>query len=156
MKVLFLDIDGVLNNLSDLLDEKCTMGDKFHGGSRRGIDMGFSDEAVEQLRRIVRETECDIVISSTWRIFSPLDNLQQGFFELGIPSVIDVTPRSRCGFRGVEVDMWLEGNITVDSFAILDDDSDFFDVQPLVETKFQTGLTSVEADKIIAILNGEV
>ena len=49
MKVLFLDVDGVLNS------------------QRLGTPDGMRPWCVTQLARIVKESGCKIVVSSTWR-----------------------------------------------------------------------------------------
>lgn len=56
MKVLFLDVDGVLNSHTH------------RGQERPGSMMGMAQEHVDELARVVRDTRCQIVVSSTWRI----------------------------------------------------------------------------------------
>ena len=53
MKVIFLDIDGVLNTPSS--------------ESRCGEYIGIDDEKVEKLKKIVEKTKTEIVLISTWK-----------------------------------------------------------------------------------------
>ena len=53
MKVIFLDIDGVLNTTSS--------------ESRCGEYIGIDDEKVEKLKKIVKKTKAEIVLISTWK-----------------------------------------------------------------------------------------
>ena len=53
MKVIFLDIDGVLNTPSS--------------ESRCGEYIGIDDEKVEKLKKIVKKTKAEIVLISTWK-----------------------------------------------------------------------------------------
>ena len=67
MKVLFLDIDGVIN--------------RFKFNSDGDLDNTLDEDCIEQLRRIVEETKCSIVISSTWKVKnSMMDVLDEELF----------------------------------------------------------------------------
>lgn len=51
--------------------------------------------------------------------------------------------------RGDEINDWLAKHPEVDKYAILDDDSDFYDDQPLFKTTFKDGLTDEIAEAVI-------
>jgi len=143
MKVLFLDIDGVLN--SAYVIEKCGRGDI--------IDRTM----VERVNRIVDATDCKIVISSTWRLFYPLGVLSALLRVHGLRDVlIGKTPdldRSQYN-RGDEIQAWLDTQPCVEKFVILDDDSDMSDViNHLVQTTFKEGLKDEHVDRAIAMLS---
>ncbi|UQJ95473.1 hypothetical protein ALHIDCOG_00085 [Klebsiella phage CPRSB] len=91
--VIFLDIDGVLNNM------RCM---KF--GEHMDI------ECARHLRRIVNHANCDIVISSTWRIGNSTHNLREIFYPWGLYRIIGKTctnfPHST-GMRGDEIKAWI-------------------------------------------------
>ena len=53
MKVIFLDIDGVLNTPSS--ENRC------------GEYIGIDDDKVERLKQIVEKTKAEIVLISTWK-----------------------------------------------------------------------------------------
>jgi hypothetical protein len=152
MKVIFLDIDGVLN-----LNRK----------ERDDYGQLFHDQFVENLDLIIKSTDAKIVISSTWR-YSGLEIMKEMWTKRNLPGeVIDTTPciyedKSMVRFfngykeqhptpktfgvdipRGIEIDYWLSNigkfqRITWDierqqeyldkalvkNYVILDDDSD--------------------------------
>ncbi|HEX2600072.1 MAG TPA: HAD domain-containing protein [Terriglobales bacterium] len=143
MKVLFLDIDGVLNS------------EAWYRARPDGIwteEREIDPEALWILRAIVEMTDCSIVISSSWRIGRHLDD----FYRIlpGLP-VIGMTPVSRTNeTRGAEVREWLKGN-PVDRYAILDDNSDFYDDQPLVRTEWKIGLRPRHAERVVQMLTGD-
>ena len=90
MKVVFLDVDGVLN------------------ASRRVIEgtQGFElkdwvlPKAVEHLNRITDATGASLVISSTWRIGKMLSDLRGMFKGVGCNApVIGKTERGPCSWH---------------------------------------------------------
>lgn len=131
MKVIFLDIDGVLNVIATNRDQ---YGDVFR------------PEFVENLARIIQETDAKIVISSTWRM-SGLDVMREMWQKRGLAGeVIGITPYitthelkeleestgSDWLARGWEIAEWLKltkDEIQVDKYVILDDDTDMLDSQ---------------------------
>jgi hypothetical protein len=143
--VLFLDIDGVLNSTR-------WAQARYEQGYRDGYSK-FDPEAVTELQRIVQATDCQIVLSSTWRLLYSLAEIRGRLSDAGFPRapVVDKTPRGD-GIRGEEVRRWREALGHSGPYACLDDDSDFFPYQPLVKTSHATGLTKAEADRCIALL----
>jgi len=132
LKILFLDIDGVLN--IDNQERDC-YGHLFH------------KDFVENLRQIIYVTGAFIVISSSWRK-SGLKTLQEMWKVRELPGeVIDVTPsiytaKNMIQFwngrekihptpkthnysipRGCEIEYWLKDH-DVENYCIIDDDSD--------------------------------
>lgn len=155
MKVIFLDIDGVLN-------EDTTP-------SRTKSRVVFIDqEKMLRLKRIVDATDAKIVLSSTWRYDrdDPQYNadfleLQEAFWNIGL-EFYDYTPVDAIGIRrGMEIKAWLglhRGE--VDCFIILDDE--LFDFEErgllpyLIKTEFgDGGLTETHAQAAIDLLMGE-
>lgn len=155
MKVIFLDIDGVLNTEvfirilhSEGLQER--IRDEY--GHR------FDPMAVDMFKWIIEETGAKIVISSTWRM-SGLLIMQEMWGKRNLPGeVIGITPNHmrRTGStlqRGKEIQEWLDCN-PVQSYVIIDDDSDMESHQLpyFVQTDFQYGLTYEKAVKCVDIL----
>ncbi len=143
MKVVFLDFDGVLNS-----HDFC---ERVPGQCIIGID----PLAVAQVQRIVDATGAAIVISSTWRLLHKLIRLKDTLFDAGLRAKILGTTPNIGRERGHEIQAWIDATPRdVDAFVILDDDSDMVHLMPrLVQTTFHHGLTSVEADCAIAMLN---
>lgn len=148
MKILFLDVDGVLNCAETFR--------RAHEAGKKSIYL-LDPTAIKRLQRIVKETQCKVVISSTWRNDAQgLEALEQAGVEF-----IDITPMigsgmtaSDCG-RGKEVLRWLmDKDWKVTRYAILDDDPDFFKWQPLFQTSFNNGgLLDVHVDAVIKYFN---
>lgn len=161
MKVIFLDIDGVLNVY-------CQSRDKW--------GCLFHQHLVENLRWIIEKTGAKIVISSTWR-YDGLEVMKQMWLDRGLPGdVIDITPstqdvveNSDIEFydlvdRGHEIKLWLDNN-SVDNWCIIDDDNDFLPNQMdnFVRTSNNEdhpdcvdmgyGLTKICAERVVEILN---
>ncbi len=139
MKVVFLDIDGVMNTY-DLV--------RSHGFDY--IDRSL----VALLATVVRDTGAEMVLSSFWRL-DPKDRLlvDLALKEFGM-FVYDKTP-SLSGPRANEIKSWLAANTQVEKYAILDDDEDagvgmehsFF------QTSAEIGLTSEIVSRVISHLN---
>lgn len=148
MKVLFLDVDGVLNS-----EEAIKSGSvKLKGDKAGHIDayMAFL------VGRIEMKTSCKVVLSSAWR-YSEED---MKFISERVVPIFDRTPFSgECGsggFRGKEIKAWLDAHPEVTRYAILDDDSDMLEEQMpcFFKTSWKEGITTEIAEKVISYLNG--
>lgn len=129
MKLLFLDIDGVLNSVqSNGMYHKFRKAGTIPDHYRPFRSDEFCPISVSNLIDIIEKVEdLKIVISSTWRIGTPVEELQTLLENLGIPKgvVIDKTPILSGVERGNEIYDWLtENNHLKTKYAVLDDDSD--------------------------------
>lgn len=150
MKVIFLDVDGVMNSYqNEWLDLKC----------------------VDNLHMIVQATDANVVITSSWRdgwfkeadkkkLVSPeMASLEKAMQDLGM-EIYDKTRPQLAGvmdFRGNQIKDYLEENPEINNFVIIDDlyfpDFGQFDDR-LVLTDFDDGgLTVEKAQEAIYILN---
>ena len=120
--IIFMDIDGVINNY--LYCERLMKEPK-------NPDLPYLSEMnLDMMKRIVRlakETDSDIVLSSTWKCIwtHPTaelgkDKMKKMFDHVGI-TIIDVTPECKGG-RAVEIKQWLDEHPDVTHFVSLDDD----------------------------------
>lgn len=148
IKVLFLDIDGVLN--TDRQQWHCQMNcitpiDEF------GYE--FDHKAVDNLATILEETGAEIVISSSWK-FLGLQTLQKMWEDRKLPgTILDITPDGKS--KGWEIDEWLmECESQINRYAIIDDENDILPKQlnHFVQTNSQFGITCKDAERVITIL----
>lgn len=149
--VLFLDIDGVLNNMEWAMEMSETQGVDIFAKNM------FNPDALMLLKEIIDRTNARIVISSSWRKIPSLMNaIHNQLNSIGL-SVYDVTPYTG-GTRGDDIAQWLMNHISeVTNYAILDDDSDMGAfIHHLSQTTFQKGLTRSEADFCIDIIENTI
>jgi hypothetical protein len=150
MKVIFLDIDGVLNCSRYFLDDSPMLEDIPYAAVVARIDPA----AVLLLNTLVTRTAAVVVISSTWRLSYPLPILQQLLRRRGFEGmVVGATPQlGENTPRGHEISLWVEA-ARPRKFVILDDDSD---MEPLghyhVATTRQHGLLQTHVDQAVEIL----
>lgn len=169
-KVIFLDIDGVLNSDRTLYES-----------------ISLEDDLILNLKTLIDNTGAKIILSSSWRaipeaIAELMDKLDK--FGLVISGMtcngvdldwieryeFDVTKKyldTRFDYdenkqikithdRGAEIFRWLSDHKEVESFVILDDED--FDIKnyfpdKLIKTNFKTGLTKEDVKKAIQIIN---
>ena len=116
-KIIFLDIDGVLNSVKY---------DRLRTESDGNIDV----TRLVLLKELVDYSNADIVLSSTWRKHWDPDadkcdaignELNETFRKFGL-SIFGKTPYIGYCDRSVEIKAWLDAHTGVyDSFVILDD-----------------------------------
>lgn len=146
MKVIFLDIDGVMNHRQHFKR------------SDKHILQEFCPRSVENLREIVRVCNAKIVVSSTWRkFFRTTKRLRKELFcHYGLEQhVIGLTPVIEDAERGKEIEWYMNYyHIPCKNMVILDDDDDMCDLMPrLVQTSFfHGGLTDEKKNEAIQML----
>lgn len=164
-KIIFLDIDGVLNSTKSA--EFCH---KKYGGNGYGgffseseeptlVNVLWDDECVGWFEKIVKETGASIVISSTWRNHYGLLAFHSMFklysvFDLDI---VGKTPSLMSRNRGAEIQKYIDEN-KISNYVILDDDSDMLESQMsnFVNTDCDFGLTKEDYLKAVKILGSVV
>lgn len=148
MRVIFLDIDGVVNTL---MISREPIG-KGLGRIKRGefyfdlcspSDGRVSNtQAVLWLEKICRDNDCKLVLSSTWRNGHYTEAIN-ALYNSGLSrdiKFIGKTPYLGTE-RGEEIAAFLRGHPEITSFVILDDDSDMGDlIEHLVKTDVYTGI----------------
>lgn len=150
MKVIFLDIDGVLN--SDTYMEKQL------DNSSEGIESEIDPATLILLKKAVDTTGAKIILSSSWRIMRKYNELEKFLMKFGISSS-GKTPYVD-GKRGLEIKQYLSENKNIEQYLILDDEIfESFDeelVNHLILTKsdqnyhgFSEGLTEKHIKQIV-------
>ena len=166
-KIIFLDIDGVLNTqLWYTQMDRNTYIDKY--------GYAFDPTAVANLKRIVEETGADIVISSSWKCMG-LTQMEDMWNDRNLPGrIIGITPKSVSDelllhadidsmvlfhIRGEEIKEWLSKHgKRVSNYVIIDDIDNMLPEQQshFVQTNPEVGITKEDSEKAIIILNKEV
>ena len=154
-KIIFLDIDGVMNSEVDFL---------LTGKHEEAHDI--SGRCVGLLNELVKETEAEIVISSVWRYNNTKEDLQALFDSKGfIGKIIDVTPiySKEYTVRGNEILGWIKANekyleqsySDFNAYIIFDDDSDmlYWQRENFILIDGFTGLTRNKIYKAKRMLN---
>ena len=156
MKIIFLDIDGVLN---------------YRGCKARAATgcLGVDDEKVKLLRQIIDQTGAIVVLTSTWKT----DWFPSAFIE-DLPRdgqylerhlakykvfIRDKTDDPSWAQRGQGILDFIEtSKYNVEQFVILDDESfDFIELglnNRFVKTSFTDELLPEHVEKAVRILNG--
>lgn len=165
MKVLFLDVDGVLNDHTWLPEVLCG---QIHG------------DCVFELNRVLRATDARIVVSSAWRYLiyrgeMSLQGLEWLLRSHGVlagrlvgitrPDTMVRGPYSGkpCEWpltdeRGQQIADWLKGrraeDVPVSRYAVVDDLDPGITAcgHPLVRTDGRRGLTPADADRLVELL----
>ena len=156
MNVIFLDIDGVLNNQNYAI----WLHDKMHVTT--GVYRVFDPKSVQCLNEIMSKVDAKIVISSCWRVLHPYKELgvileKQGL-KNGSELVIGQTPRSNASWvRGDEIQYWMEkSEEKIDHFVIIDDGADMAHLlEFLVQTTWDEGLKEEHIQPILDTLKME-
>lgn len=157
MKIIFLDIDGVLNAEKEIV-ELTPMG-------YRGLD----DRLIKNLKLAVDKTDAKIVLTSTWKVEWKADKRKCGKDSLYLIRKFETYGLKIVGktidncvydpfyeHRGEGIKAYLLGRNDIENYVIIDDNvfSDFDDEikKHLVKTNSDNGLTYEKANEVINIL----
>lgn len=159
MKIIFLDIDGVVN---------C-----FDTKERINGIIGVEQSKIELIKQIVDATGAKIVLSSTWRLGWFYENqpghegdtkewyyLRDKFAEQGL-YFLDYTPLHKNRHRGIEIQQWIDSvsdDWDIDSYVVIDDN--MYEIREMhkghmVKTSYADGITPGAVKMAIQILNKE-
>lgn len=177
MKVLFLDIDGVLNSQNwfgwraycakNLGENEFSMDKHLTEDEFILYKLSMLDNrAIANLNRIIDETGCKVVLSSSWRcLWDPKENtktleaLKLKGFKYDFYGLTPRIPQKDFGQeRGIEIQAWIDKELEkneIESFVILDDDNDMLpkQIDNFLLINNQYGLSDIDVFKAIEILN---
>jgi FMN phosphatase YigB (HAD superfamily) len=124
-KIIFLDIDGVLNHYETKT--------RFQGF------IGVDPSRVKLLNEILKKTGAKLVFSSTWRCFPERANVLAHFREQGFEAefIGETARRFSSSRRSDEIKRWLqdhEGEYS--KYVVLDDNVDAKEGLNVVQTEF--------------------
>lgn len=145
MKIIFLDIDWVMNSLENHFDVK-----------------KFDSEKIKLLEEVLDKTEAKIVLSSSWRTsFAFMESFKDRFWEKIWNALIWATPYLNDydeWKRWEEILQYLKWNPLVKNYVIIDDDD--FDivvfeelVHHFVLSDYKTWITKENVEEMVEILN---
>lgn len=173
-KLLVLDMDGSGANCDQLIEKWIKDHEKKYGreASIKLYKKEFNNcrelvfpEMASRVSRIVKETGCKILWSSTWRNlpeYRDIEDARKMFNRRGLPgdSLIGYTPNfGRMCTRGDEIRSWLLNNLygNFDRVAVLDDLDEAGMNLPencrFFKTKEYSGLTEKITKEIIGYMN---
>lgn len=175
-KIIFLDVDGVINHC-DWYDWIHDHKEFLKAGGHDSID----PKAVDKIIQICIETNAYIVMSSSWRYWS-LGHTKKKLAHIRdlrpiLDRLVGVTPRTDKRNRGEEIkyflnacrknnfftvdgDMLSEDRFKIDrepKYVILDDDTDMLPEQmdKFIHVDDRHGISDVDVDKAVEILGKE-
>lgn len=157
MKVIFLDIDGVLNSTRSYLGGKAR---------RRHTNEDIVDHvkhdldpvAVDLINVLRRHASAEIVVSSSHRLDFQWDRSIYGLSNymkaLGVDTILDSTAYLPNCMRGEEIELWLREHPEVTRYVIIDDSGDMLPGQMdnFVQTDPSVGFTDKDFYKATRIL----
>jgi hypothetical protein len=161
MKIIFLDIDGVLATNKEFATNRTKFREKYLWAKELRVPYRFNEGCVDVFNEILDTTNADIVISSDWRFHWDLDELDKIFKANGVKkSPIFGTIKNKRKMssdleddRVYQINEWVKFNkpekwIAIDDMNLSSLGPNFFRTKDAEGLK-QTGLK----DKIIKILN---
>lgn len=168
MKIIFLDIDGVLN--SNRYEDFLLSHNECPFDENGAI---FDPICVEALKRLILTTKAKIVISSSWKDNRICKNaysiLKKMWKSRNLPGeILDITPTltpncllreygitNTTAWKGYEIDQWLRSSTQYHSYIIIDDEDIVLDYQRpfFIMTDRYNGLSDADVEIGIRIFN---
>ena len=165
MKVIFLDIDGVLNTSETFTKRKQIF-------EQTGIwNLEIDEFRVEYLKQIVDETNAKIVLSSTWKKYfenikgKVVPSCEKGIMFQNILKkynieLYDILKKGYLLTREELIDIWLNENPNVESFIVFDDETTHlkrFVGKELIKTSFlEDGVMLMDMDDCMGLCEGHI
>lgn len=163
IKIIFLDIDGVLNHELFYKANRHVTEDVPYPASN------IDPVSIKKLNRLIRRTGAKIVITSTWRLGRTIMELQDILESRGFEGeIIDKTDsldfKINWTCRGNEIFKWILDNERIvgnrfdyNNYLILDDDTDmlFQQTKNFIPINSFYGITNEVINKGIEVLNTE-
>ena len=137
MKVIFLDIDGVLN-----CDKTPNL---------RKLPYVVDKKLLTRLRKLLDRTGAKVVLTSTWRI-DPVGLYAAKHWHVPF---MDAAPDMPKRPRREEILAWLKEHPNVKRYVVIDDEDDELDDLPLFQPSAKTGITPEIVKGVERYLNGK-
>lgn len=137
MKVIFLDIDGVLN---------CDATP-----NPRKFPYIVDKKLLAAFRGLVTKTGAKVVLTSSWRV-DPIGLYAARYWKVPFHDICPDFPHRP---RREEILHWLRRHPAVDRFAVIDDEDDQLDRLPLFQPSGKTGLSAEVCRAVQNYLDGK-
>lgn len=155
MRLIFLDIDGVLNSTEYLNSEEYEDEFKLHKQVYANID----PDKIKLLNKLVEHSGALVVLSSDWRLSYSLEEMNYflkirgATFQISDKTPFSGNPIARTP-RGRDIQEYLDTIcMKPESFVIIDDYSDMLHLKKyLVQTDRLVGITKEDIQKALEIL----
>lgn len=136
MKILFLDIDGVLNSNRTAV----AFNGYPHDFSEKDA-VKFDNVAIGLIQKLCKETGCKVILSSDWRYSSTIEEVSYAF-NIACIGCTSITSDYEIS-RGAEIQAWLNEHSEVTHYAIVDDIAQMLSSQAsnFVQTDPEVGLS---------------
>jgi hypothetical protein len=158
MKVIFLDIDGVLNS-----EEFACWCREFPDFVKKGGSNWVDPNAVKMITSLCEECDVKLVISSSRRMFDVKSTIACFKHYRDLTSlckyIVGVTPRNSDDriweSRGEEIQQYLNEHPEIENYVIVDDDCDMLPEQigHFIQTDYRVGFTLKEFERFEEIFN---
>ena len=151
--IIFLDFDGVVETIYWEKNEDGVWDFNVHKTGRNELN---NKQAIGWLNELYKKIPYDIVVSSTWRINTSVEALQNLLINSGFNPEIQVIGKTPVLYqqRGLEIQEWIDTHEFKGKFIIIDDDSDMCNLLPLlVRCDCQLGFTIYDYQKALRLLN---
>ena len=163
--IIFLDIDGVVNNDAILFHSHKMFEYNYFDDPMLVDSSMIGEELVELVNRIIRRTGAKVVLSSAWRLKNiagtprTLAALRHRGFT---GEIIDETPVFKQPqeysydlrtVRGAEIHDWLSRHTEVTSWVVLDDN--LIDITPqwrFIQTDPMVGISKANINEAVKVL----
>lgn len=134
MKIIFLDVDGVLNSYRNVIAQG---GFPFPKSDQRAQNEMHKEEnldslAVGMIRKLASEFDAKIVLHSTWRLFE--DPIEFGK-RWNLPIIAGTLP----GDKRISIRKWIEDNPEISQFVVIDDEDMQINEKYQVKTDLMNG-----------------
>jgi hypothetical protein len=140
MRVLFLDIDGVLNT-DDLIE-------------REKNSMCISGTMLLYLKEIVQKTDAKIVLHSTWKNYPEYVEYTRKRLAEHDLEIFDIAHQVKLSpSKAIDIREWLEDRYGIDNWVVIDDDELY--VENFIKIDSKTGLTPKAVAEVVEFFNSE-
>lgn len=146
-RIIFLDFDGVIN---------CARCIHISSRSIQPDDLSPCNH-IAPLNKMIKNSDAQVVVSSSWRILHSVNKLQKILDKAGvICNVIGKTPNCWNMSRGMQIQTWLDEHPWVDEFIIIDDDTDMQHLSSkLLKTSWEHGLQNHHIDAMMGLFRAD-